>query len=165
MTLRPPRPSDVGERLALGRDPEIAQGFGADPLRLPPLTKDEVERQLAPSPHSWVIDFGGRFIGTARLHSLVSGDRRASFAIGIFDPRMLSQGLGTEATRLVLEHAFATLHLHRVALRVLADNARAIRCYEKCGFVREGRERESARVGDRWVDDIIMGIVEGETRP
>src|SRR3990172_1369680 len=109
VTLRPPRPSDAVERLALGRDPDIARSFGADPARLAPLTKDAVERELAPSPYFWVIEYGGRFIGTARLHSLVPPDRRASFAIGILDPRLLGQGLGTEATRLVLNYAFASL--------------------------------------------------------
>ena len=44
-------------------------------------------------------------------------------------------------------------------LRVLAINERAIACYRRCGFVEEGREREAARIGDEWHDDIIMGIL------
>ena len=63
---------------------------------------------------------------------------------------------------MVLSHAFGTLRLHRVDLRVLSYNERAIRCYRACGFIEEGRERESARVGKAWYDDIIMGVLARE---
>ncbi|RPJ99073.1 GNAT family N-acetyltransferase [Priestia endophytica] len=52
--------------------------------------------------------------------------------------------MGTEITQLVLDYAFKELRLHRVDLRVLQYNKRAIRCYEKCGFIQEGIEREGA---------------------
>ena len=54
--------------------------------------------------------------------------------------------------------AFDTLQLHRVDLRVLSFNVRALRCYEKCGFVREGVERESAFVDGARVDDVMMSL-------
>ncbi len=109
----------------------------------------------------WVIEYEGRCIGTARL-TLTESDRRARFAIGIFDFSKLGIGLGTEATRLVLGHAFNTLGLHRVDLRVLDYNKRAIACYEKCGFVREGVEREGARVEGKWETDVMMSILDRE---
>ncbi|MFK5584791.1 hypothetical protein [Serinicoccus sp. LYQ131] len=34
--------------------------------------------------------------------------------------------------------------------------------YRRCGFVEEGRERDSCRMGDTWFDDVIMGILEHE---
>jgi diamine N-acetyltransferase len=46
------------------------------------------------------------------------------------------QGYGLQATRLCLEHAFHTLKLHSVYLRVLAQNHGAIRLYTKAGFMR-----------------------------
>jgi RimJ/RimL family protein N-acetyltransferase len=64
----------------------------------------------------------------------------------------------------VLAYAFTELALHRVSARVLADNARAIRCYEKCGFAIEGRERQAALVEGEWHDDLIMGILEPDWR-
>ena len=83
-------------------------------------------------------------------------------AVGIFDPTLLGQGLGSEAILLVLRHAFAELKLHRIGVRVLGYNRRAIRAYEKCGFAVEGREREAAFVNGAWHDDIIMGVLEHE---
>src|SRR6185437_5461536 len=118
-----------------------------------------VVRGLDAEEHAWSIEVEGRFVGTVRLHSFVPADERASVAISIFDATLLGRGYGTEALQLLVRHAFSGLGLHRLSVRVLASNARAVRCYEKCGFRHEGRERESARVGHGWEDDFIMGLV------
>lgn len=56
------------------------------------------------------------------------------------------------------------LHLHRTDLRVLAFNTAAIRSYEKCGFLREGMEREGAFIGGKWESDVMMSVLEHEWR-
>jgi RimJ/RimL family protein N-acetyltransferase len=167
VVLRPARPSDAADRFAAGRDPELVWAYGGDPARIKPMTPEGGEsfyRQLAADPYGWAIEHEGRCIGSARLHSLSQEDRRARYAVGIFDSRCWSRGLGTEVTRLVLRCAFETLGLHRVDLRVLADNERAIRCYLRCGFVREGLERDSALVGGVWRSDVFMSVLEDEYR-
>lgn len=114
------------------------------------------------NPHHWAVEVDSRFVGAARLHDLDKADRRARYAVGLFDALLLGQGLGTEITRCVLTHAFDDLGLHRVDLRVLSFNHRAIASYLKCGFVEEGREREAAFVDGAWHDDVIMGILAHE---
>ena len=164
--LRPPEERDKAERLILGRDPEIHRMFGGS-ANAAPLSWQEVEAEfegLASDPYAWVIEFQGRFIGVARLHSLNEEDRRARYAVGIHDPMFVNKGLGTEVTELVLAFAFEVLGLHRVDLRVLEYNQRAIRSYEKSGFRKEGLERESALVDSQWYGDVIMGILAGEWR-
>ena len=94
-----------------------------------------------------------------RFHNVDGQDRRVALAIGIEDPARLNRGLGTEALRLALGFGFAT-GLHRVSVRVLASNARAIGCYRKCGFVEEGREREAVSVEGGWQDDLVMGLLD-----
>ena len=59
-------------------------------------------------------------------------------------------------------YAFDVLKLHRISVRVLEYDARAILTYKKCGLVVEGRERQSALVDGTWHDDVIMGILDGE---
>ena len=165
--LRAPLPPDIEARAAAGRDPEIARMYGGTLPAPQPMDRDAALTwygTVCADPLRWVIDAHGRAVGTARLHALHEAERRARYAVGLFDPAALGRGIGTTATRLVLCHAFETLRLHRVDLRVLAINARAIRCYEKCGFVREGAEREAARVDGLWVDDLMMSILEDEYR-
>ncbi|ETD02090.1 GNAT family N-acetyltransferase [Rhodobacter capsulatus] len=163
--LRPFRRSDVDGRLALGQSPEIVHCFGGDPTGLSPYEEGDarawVERNLA-HPLCWAVELDGRLLGEVRLDGLDLHDGRARLAIGLYDLSQLGKGLGREVIKLILSHAFGTLQLHRVDLRVLAYNERAIRCYRACGFIEEGRERESARVGDAWHDDIIMGVIAQE---
>ena len=102
-------------------------------------------------------------LGEIGLNAVDQHDRRARLAVGLYDPSKLGMGLGREAICLVLEHAFENLGLHRVALRVVAYNTRAIRCYLACGFVEEGREREAADVAGEWHDDIMMGLLRRES--
>ena len=162
VVLRTPKPGDVAARLKLGNTPEIHHMFGADPATVRPLTADAaqawVNAQMA-EPYGWVIEVDGQLIGAGRLHSVDRLDHRASVALGILDPNRLGQGHGTRALHLLVGYAFDTLRLHRVDLRVLDYNTRAIAAYEKVGFVIEGRQREAARVGDRWHDDLLMGLL------
>jgi RimJ/RimL family protein N-acetyltransferase len=112
-------------------------------------------------PLEWAVELNGKCVGQARL-TVNSDDRRARYAVGIFNTESLGKGIGTEITQLVLKYAFETLKLHRVDLRVLSYNTRAIACYEKCGFVQEGMEREGALIEDKWESDVMMSILEQE---
>jgi [ribosomal protein S5]-alanine N-acetyltransferase len=165
VTLRAPKPGDVADRLALGRAPEVMRMFGVDSSVLPRLTEGAAKRwidSLAAHPHAWVVEHEGRLLGEIRLDDLDEHDRRARLAVGLYDPAKLGVGLGREAIRLVLKHAFENLGLHRVSLRVVDYNILAIRCYRACGFVEEGREREAASVAGEWRDDVIMGLLARE---
>lgn len=71
-------------------------------------------------------------------------------------------GMGTEALCLALRHAFSELKLHKVYLRVLEYNRRAIRLYEKCGFATEGILRGEMLVHGQWHDLRYMGILADE---
>lgn len=165
LTLRPPRDDDAQGRHALGNSAEVMRMFGADPETIPPLTlatsKAWVDR-LAAHPHAWIVEHAGSLLGEIRLDDLDHRDRRARLAIGFFDEHRLGQGLGRDAVRLLLGYAFVALGLHRVSLRVVAYNERAIRCYRACGFREEGRERESAFVAGQWHDDVIIGVLAAE---
>ncbi|MGD9806228.1 MAG: GNAT family N-acetyltransferase [Hyphomicrobiaceae bacterium] len=165
IALRRPTPQDVRTRLLLGRHKDIVEAYGGvfDPAA--PFTMAHAEaaiRFIETQKYAWVID-AGRFIGHIRFHNLIQGDKRASLAIGIDDPAYLGKGYGTEAIMLALAFGFEK-GFHRVSLRVLASNARAIACYRKCGFVEEGRERETVLVGGVWQDDVIMGLLDREFR-
>ena len=54
------------------------------------------------------------------------------------------------------------MNLHRVFLRVHADNARGIRCYQKVGFQMEGTLRESVFQQGAYHDMLVMGILTTE---
>jgi RimJ/RimL family protein N-acetyltransferase len=164
VSLRRARPEDIEARRKLGNDPDIVRMYGGDSTNARPMTEEEAERwvqRLLDHDHAWIIE-AGALIGEIRLDRVDLWDKRAALAVGIADKTRLGQGLGTEAVRLVLRYAFDVLNLHRISARVLDYNTRAIRAYEKCGFVVEGRERESAHVAGKWHDDVMMGVLHNE---
>jgi len=59
------------------------------------------------------------------LQKLNLEERRASYAVGMFDATKIGKGFGTEATQLVCEYAFSELNLHRIYLRVAQYNCQA----------------------------------------
>jgi [ribosomal protein S5]-alanine N-acetyltransferase len=165
--LRPPRERDKADRRSCRRVPEEYQmyGMGAEHMR-----PDSVENSDAwfatyqANPNHWAIEYEGSCIGTTRLSRMDQDNRSARFSIGIFDSSKWNQGIGTEATCLVLDYAFEALKLHRIELYVLELNLRAFSCYKKCGFVIEGKARDSVLVGQAWQSEIVMSILEGEYR-
>jgi RimJ/RimL family protein N-acetyltransferase len=167
LVLRRPREQDIDALLALPLDLDAMLMFGVDATADTLRTLDQARaeyRKLEQDPLVWVIDAGDGYIGHINLHDLNQQDRRAKLAIWIEDASRRNQGVGTQAIKLILTHAFDTLRLHRVGIRVLDINTRAIRAYEKCGFVQEGLERETACIRGHWHDDIMMGLLEREFR-
>ena len=139
--------------------------FGASRDQIRPMSIEQATheiRALIDHPFAWAIELEGAFIGSIRLDRVDHQDRRASMAIGILNARCLGRGFGTEAIKLVLQHAFGDMRLHRIGIRVLAYNCRAIQAYQKCGFKIEGREREAGFVNGHWHDDVIMGLLSHE---
>lgn len=165
VVLRAPLAADVSARFAHGNSPEIHKMFGGDPSQMRAITKEAAQSWVdshEADPLAWVIETEGRMIGAVRLHTVNHADKRANIAIGILSETHLGAGLGTDAMRVLASHAFGTLGLHRISCRVLAFNHRAIAAYKKLGFVQEGRERQSARIGAEWHDDIILGLLADE---
>ncbi len=111
----------------------------------------------------WMIEErGGRPVGHVAFLQVDPHHKRAELAISIWEKECWSRGYGTEAIRAVLRHAFEDLGLRRVNLHTDADNARGIRCYEKCGFVREGVMRESRLRYGKPLDMVLMSVLRHE---
>jgi RimJ/RimL family protein N-acetyltransferase len=89
-------------------------------------------------------------------------NRCAEFGIFIGEKEFWNQGLGTEATRLVLKHGFEDLNLHSIYLNVYSTNPRAKKAYEAAGFVQEGVQREAVFKNGRFIDLILMSILQSE---
>ena len=163
VALRAPLALDLEARIALGRSAWINRMYGHIGDTSPEMSRADADRwlkKLQDHPCAWVIEADEALVGEARLDNINETDRRGRLAIGLFNDRHLGLGIGRRAIDLVLRQAFGPLGLHRVDLRLLSFNTRAIACYERCGFVREGIERQSARVGEEWHDDWIMAILE-----
>lgn len=101
-------------------------------------------------------------VGSVYFRDIDVTHHKAEYGIFLGEKEALGRGIGTEAAKLALQYAFSVLKLHRVMLRVLADNSRARKSYEKAGFKEEGRFREDVYLDGRYLDVIFMGILNPE---
>ena len=69
------------------------------------------------------------------------------------------KGVGSALLKHAIEWASTYGRLRRIELYVFASNAAAIRLYERFGFVVEGRRKGAVRVGDLFVDDLLMACL------
>lgn len=91
------------------------------------------------SQERFAIVLNGNIIGDLELDHITwrSGDGELRIRIGEKD--LWDKGYGTDAIKTLLGYAFGKLDLSRIYLKVYTDNNRAIRCYQKVGFKKEGK--------------------------
>lgn len=130
-------------------------------------TKEWLEKDLLsekPDLYSFMIRTldSDRLIGEIGLDGVKYTHGDAFVGIGLGEHDFWGKGYGTDAMLVLLRFAFTELNLRRVSLDVFEYNPRAVRSYEKVGFVVEGRMRGMLRrEGKRW-DMIFMGILRKE---
>lgn len=71
----------------------------------------------------------------------------------------LGKGVAQEAMRLMCDFCFNHLNMNRIYLSVFANNSRAVKLYEKCGFSREGVMREAHFSNGSFVDSLMMSLL------
>lgn len=166
VVLRRHRPENLRAFMRWYADPEVAR---LTRYQQSALSTEEVQRFfyarimgndfLAMAIHVRETD---RLVGTCAFSQLDGDNGSTLFHITIGEHDAWGLGYGTEATQLMLSHAFTRLALHRVALTVFQFNERAVRSYEKCGFVVEGRAREAIFRDGRYWDEIHMSVLAEE---
>jgi len=75
-----------------------------------------------------------RHIGNCALYHIDQTAGEAQLGIAIGEQDYWSKGCGSEAVKILSNYAFAKFGLVRLRLKTLENNARAKRCFEKCGF-------------------------------
>jgi RimJ/RimL family protein N-acetyltransferase len=132
----------------------------------PPLdyeAKWAAEEYKPNSQYDWAIETidGAHYIGGCGYARIDWPSRVAEINIFIGKP-WRTQGYGREAVGLLLDFMFKQMNLNKVFLKTWTFNPAAVRCYERCGFVHEGRLRQQIfRDGD-YHDQIVMGLLRQE---
>lgn len=152
VTLRPYQGTDADAAWEMVNDPEGRALTGTSATFTLQQIHDWVgSRSDAPERLDLVIvdNATGEFAGEAVLNEFNRAEQSANFRIVLRGPAWFGRGLGSEATELTARHAFEHIGLKRLTLDVREDNERAIRAYQKAGFVPTGTFEEA---GVNWVD-------------
>ena len=95
-------------------------------------------------------------VGSVYYRDIDNHNRSAEYGIFIGEESARGKGLGTETAKLFTDFGFAELQLHRISLRVLAENTAARRSYEKADFVQEGVFRDMELLDGQYRDVVFM---------
>ena len=101
----------------------------------------------------------GKAIGSVYMQNIDHVHKNAEYGIFIGDESARGRGCGTDAAKLAVKYAFETLGLHKLYLRVISDNTRAIASYERAGFVVEGNLQDEIFVDGKFCDVTRMAII------
>lgn len=160
--LRRMGPQDAAAVVRLRSDPDVqAQLFSERPPTVAEHLRWLADVDARGDRHEFMIveRTSGQSVGTIGLSRIDPRHRRAEYGVLIGEPGARGKGLASEASRLLLDYAFRTLGLVRVYLHVFADNAAAVRLYERVGFLREGLLRRHVYKGGRFRDVVAMAAV------
>lgn len=105
---------------------------------------------------------GKRHIGNISLHDIRWRDRHGEIGILIGDKRSRGKGYGTEAIRLLVEHAFARLNLNKITCGMVEGNEASLRAFKRLGFKQEGLLRQHYFSNGRYKDCHRLGLLRGE---
>lgn len=149
-------------------DPEVIEGLQmVQPLSM--IDEEAWFEGMSRRPkdeHPYVIevkrDDGWMPVGNCGFFNIDWRCRSAEIGIFIGHKQIWGSGYGTDALRTLLRFGFETLNLNRIMLEVYETNRRAIRAYEKAGFVLEGRKRQAMYKHGHYLDILLMSVLRQE---
>ncbi len=155
LTLRPLAKGDEAELLRIHRTPEVMRWWDEPD---PDFPWDE------PQSTRLTIEVDGAVAGLIQYWEELEPKYRHAGIDLFLDPALHGRGYGTEAVRRVVRLLIEERGHHRVTIDPAAENAAAIRAYEKVGFRRVGvmREHERDTGGEGWHDSLLMELLASE---
>ncbi len=105
----------------------------------------------------------GQSLGSVYIRDIDHTHHKGEYGIFIGEAAARGRGVGTAAAKLMIKYGFEQLGLHKIFLRVFADNGQAIRSYEKAGFVQEAYLKDDVCIEGKYRDMLFMAVI-GEER-
>jgi aminoglycoside 6'-N-acetyltransferase len=158
--LRPGRPEDADRLFQIRNEPGVLRWWGSVDI------EKEIKEEFIDADDAFVIEADGEVVGAIQYHEENEPMyRHAGMDIFLTTSRH-GEGLGAEALRLLARYLFEERGHHRLTIDPAADNAAAIRAYERVGFRRVGIMRRYERGPDGvWHDGLLMDMLKEEFRP
>ena len=106
----------------------------------------------------------GELVGVVSVSEIVRGAFHSAY-LGYygFAPHA-GKGLMSEAVRLVVDHAFGSLKLHRLEANIQPGNRDSIALVKRLGFRKEGYSPRYLKIGGRWRDHERWAVLREEWR-
>ena len=107
------------------------------------------------------MDAEGEFVpvGSVYFRDIDNTHHKAEYGIFIGEDFARGKHVGSRVAGMMIRYAFREMKLHRVFLRVYADNIAAIKSYENAGFVKEALLHDDVFVNGKYRDIVLMAAI------
>lgn len=95
-------------------------------------------------------------VGIIGLLNIDNKNRKAEFYVTIGEKK--GNGIGFEATKLLLEMAYRDYNLNKIYLYTEVNNIAAQKLFEKIGFIKEGYLKDDLIYSGRKIDRLLYAI-------
>jgi RimJ/RimL family protein N-acetyltransferase len=160
--------TDVQDRYNWSLDREVTK-FLVTPDKYPPYTIEETHQWLSICKshengyyQKAIIAEDGTHIGWVDLKNFDKVNKNAELGIAIGNKNYWGKDYGRLAIWEMLKIGFKEFDLEKIWLRVDYDNIKGTKCYEKCGFVREGIMRKDRLRQGKYIDRFRYSILKEE---
>ncbi|MEO0375327.1 MAG: GNAT family protein [Cyanobacteria bacterium P01_A01_bin.17] len=93
-----------------------------------------------------------KIVGVANLSQIFYGPFQNAYLGYYADVDFVGKGLMTEGLRLVIDHAFKKLRLHRVEANIQTGNTASINVVKRLNFTKEGFSERYLKINGKWRD-------------
>jgi RimJ/RimL family protein N-acetyltransferase len=100
-----------------------------------------------------------RHIGNIKLGPIDPHHRLGDIGLLIGEKDCWGRGYAAEAVRLLADHAFTELRLHKLTASCYGPHRSSARAFEKAGFKIEAVRPSHFQCEGRWVDAILLGKI------
>jgi len=100
-----------------------------------------------------------KHIGNIKIGPININHNCAEVGILIGDKSSWNKGYATEALKLIVDYAFTKLKIHKLTAGIYTNNIGSIKAFQKAGFKIEGVKKEEIFFDNKYIDAVIMGIV------
>lgn len=98
-------------------------------------------------------------IGSVYIRDIDYKHKKAEYGIFIGEDSSRGKGYGSAVARMMVQYSFQEIGLHKLFLRVFADNTQAIQSYENAGFVKEAFLKDDVYVDNKYKDIVLMAVI------
>lgn len=103
-------------------------------------------------------------IGNISLQDIDSINRSAEFAIIIGNKDFWGKRIGKEAGKLIVNHGFKSLNLHRIYCGTSVENTGMCKLAAALNFKEEGTNRQALFKNGKYIDIIHYGLLKNERK-
>ena len=158
VVLRPGTGDDLLRLVSIFREPEVARRWGNP-------AEAEIREDFIDTESGFVIELEGDVVGAIQYDENDTPMYKSAGIDLFVTTARHGQGIGTDAVRTLARYLIGERGHHRITIDPAADNAAAIRCYEKVGFRPIGVLRSYERGPDgSWHDGLLMDLLAAELK-